>query len=103
MGSQGANYLAINNLPVAKFLLEQTAVMHHLGGNMMRAAENQILLGDLYRRLGSQETSEIHLTKAIELFKNCGLKEEGLKRSRATRESVPLGKLNSEDPKSEEE
>jgi tetratricopeptide (TPR) repeat protein len=92
LGSQGANYLAMNNLPVARVLLEQTAVMHELGGNMMRSAENQILLGDLYRRLGNQETSEIHLTKAIELFKKCGLEQEGLERSRATRESVPLGK-----------
>jgi hypothetical protein len=66
--------------------------MHELGGNMMRAAENQILLGDLHRQLGSQETSEVHLTKAVELFKKCGLEQEGLKRSRITRESVPLGK-----------
>lgn len=92
LGSQGANYLAMNQLSVARVLLEQTAVMHEMGKNMMRAAENQILLGDLHRRLGSQETSEIHLKMAVELFKNCGLEEEGMKRIRRTRESVPLGK-----------
>lgn len=92
IGSQGANYLAMNNLPVAKVLLEQAAAMQTLGGNMMRAAENQIMLGDLHRQLGSEKKSEIHLTKAVELFKNCGLEQEGLKRSCITRESVPLGK-----------
>jgi tetratricopeptide (TPR) repeat protein len=92
IGAQGANYLAMKNLPVAKVLLEQAAVMHELGGNMMRAAENQILLGILYRQLGNENTSEIHLSKAVDLFKRCGLEEEGLKRSRMTRESIPLGK-----------
>ncbi|MGL4399891.1 MAG: hypothetical protein ACRCXD_08480 [Luteolibacter sp.] len=92
IGSQGANHLAMNHLSAAKVLLEQAAVMHDLGGNMMRAAENQILLGDLHRRLGSQKVSEVHLTKAVELFGKCGLEQEGLTRSRITRESVPLGK-----------
>lgn len=100
---QGANYLDMRNLAVAKVLLEQGAAMQEMGGNLMRAGESQFLLGVLQRHLGDAKASEMHLAKATDYFRKCGLEEEGLKRSRATRKSVPLGKTDSGDPKSAEE
>ena len=98
IGSQAGNYLTMKNLPVAEAMLGQAAAMHELGGNMMRAAEDQIMLGALSRQRGNKAESEIHFEKATGLFKRCGLEEEGPKRSKAVRESIPMGASKAEGP-----
>jgi len=64
----------------------------------MRAAEDQIMLGALSRQRGNKAESEIHFEKATGLFKRCGLEEEGPKRSKAVRESIPMGASKAEGP-----
>ncbi len=98
IGSQGVNYLAMKNFPVARILLLQAVAMHELGGNMMRAAESQIILGSLNRQIGNVDESEDYLERAMEFFKKCGLEEEGKRRCEAVRALVPPAGSEPDDP-----